>query len=385
MSGFAYLLTAEAIRQFALTDASTSLSSIVKNLESNYKSDLLDLDQIASIDGFFPFEEGSARAIVKDFLGLPNIFTTVHMYRTDGSLVFAERRASPSDTAAYHPKPNFYQKDPEFIALARKVIEQKHPIASQSFFTRGGVLYQTYITPLFEDGKKQKVAGILSGGVFPRLKKIDYLVKGLKLAQDNFILVTDGHGNLIVADGIAERDANVSLQSQKARAAQHFFPEGRSPPHDAQVLVQERIDMGNRSFIIMSLPIPDLMFVVTLGLNTHPIDDKSRELSYRLFLALIIGLLLSLFASILVGERLAKPFRDIASTIGEINKGNFSARTRYSGDDEIGHLSERINTLAEKIEKSEFLGNLWSNEKESEQEGARSGDTPVSSSDDRNG
>jgi signal transduction histidine kinase len=120
---------------------------------------------------------------------------------------------------------------------------------------------------------------------------------------------------------------------------------------------------------------PELKLVVTIGVNTHRIDQKTRELSYRLLVALVLGLLLSVFASVFVGDRLAKPFRQIAKTINEINVGNFAARVNYEEDDEIGHLSQRINTLAEKIQKSDYLGNLWSNEAELEQEtGGKSSD-----------
>lgn len=46
------------------------------------------------MNGFIPFDEDTARDTIKEFLELPNIFTTVHMYKADGTLVFAERRKS---------------------------------------------------------------------------------------------------------------------------------------------------------------------------------------------------------------------------------------------------------------------------------------------------
>jgi methyl-accepting chemotaxis protein len=152
------------------------------------------------------------------------------------------------------------------------------------------------------------------------------------------------------------------MKQQAYEAAQHFFKGADAGSH--QVFVKQRLVLGQKSFIVMSLPITDLKLVVTLGFNMRPIDQKTRELSNRLFFALIVGFLFSLFASVLVGNRLSKPFREMAHTVNEINIGNFSARTGYKGNDEIGYLSERINTLAEKIEKSEYLGNLWSNEAE---------------------
>ncbi len=356
VAGFTYFVTSEAIRQFALSDASTSLTFIVNNIEGNYKSELLAIDQIADMNGFIPFDKETARDIIKEFLALPNIFTTVHMYKADGELVFAERRLS-FNSSPYHPKPNFNQKENSFVELAHKVIKEKHPYTSEAFFTWSGALYQTYITPVFADREKKSVMGVLSGGVFPRLKKIEYLLQGLKLGTDNFILITDSRGNFITGDGINEKEAVSTLKQHTDGAAIRFFKDVEE--NTRKPFMTPRLKVGDSSFAVLSLPIPELKMLVTLGFNTHPIDVKTHELSNRLFFALIIGFLLSLFASVIVGERLSRPFREIAQTVDEINLGNFSARNIYSGEDEIGQLSQRINMLAEKIEKSEYLGNLW--------------------------
>ncbi len=356
VAGFTYFVTSEAIKQFALSDASTSLTFIVNNIEGNYKSELLAIDQIADMHGFIPFDKEIARTIIKEFLALPNIFTTVHMYKTDGELIFAERRLT-FNKSPYHPKSNFNQKENSFAQLANKVIQEKHPYSSEAFFTWNGALYQTYITPVFSDREKKNVIGVLSGGVFPRLKKIEYLLQGLKLGNENFILITDSRGNFITGDGISEKDANTTLKKHTDAAAVQFFKDVESKTR--KPFMSQRMMVGDASFAVMSLPIPELKMLVTLGFNTHPIDLKTHELSNRLYFALIIGFLLSLFASVFVGERLSRPFREIAQTVDEINLGNFSARNTYRGEDEIGQLSQRINMLAEKIEKSEYLGNLW--------------------------
>jgi HAMP domain-containing protein len=401
VSGVAYYLTNEAIRQFAINDGSTSLSFIINNVKANYESDLADLDQMADMKGFLPFDEAVARQVMKRFLEFPNIFSTVHMYKADGTLLFAERRVT---MGPYRLRPNFHLKEPEFVALAEKVIQSKQPMASEVFFSSKGTLYQTYITPVFADEAKTQVFGILSGGVFPRLHRIDYLLRGLKLGQDNFILISDSNGRFITSDGITEKDA-ATIQSHTDRAAHQFFSApvpnagtgstvptagtGSTSPNvgpgstdpdagtgstrsisptgtstNVHTLIDDGVAVGESSFIVMSLPIDELKLVVTLGVNTHLLDEKGRELSYRLLAALGVGLLFSVFASIFVGDRLAKPFRQIAHAITEINKGNLSARAPYNAEDEIGHLSGTINTLAEKIQKSEYLGNLWSTEEE---------------------
>ncbi|MGH9548919.1 MAG: HAMP domain-containing protein, partial [Terriglobales bacterium] len=248
----------------------------------------------------------------------------------------------------------------------------KKPRASETFFTASGELYQTYFTPVFDDKQKQHVFAILSGGVFPHLQKIDYIIKGLKLGEDNFILITDSRGHFISSDGISEQDAIHYLKNQTAQSAKKFFEPLPAnvviSQSDQLPLINERIAVGKRKFIALSQAIPELKLIVTLGINTHRIDQNTRELSNRLLFSLILGLLFSVFASVFLGERLAKPFRLMAQTVEDINTGNFASRVDYKSDDEIGYLSDRINKLADKIQKSEYLGNLWSNEAELEEE-----------------
>ncbi len=372
VSAVAYYLTNEAMRQFVVSDSTTSLTFIINNVKNNYGTDLKTLDELAVMKGFLPFEEKAAHETLKDFLAFPNIYNTVHMYRADGELLFAERR---STMGPYSPKTNFRLKNKHFIQLADKVIADKKPIASEVFFSPNGTLYQTYVSPVFSDAKKEHVFGILSGAVFPRLQSIEHLLHGLQLGQDNFILITDSNGHYLTSDGITEKDATGAIQKHTDHATERFF--GKTPSDHKQAFIDSHEDLGPNSFIVLSLPIDELKLVVTLGVNTHRIDAKNKELTYRLLVALVIGLLLSLGASIVVGDRLAKPFRQIAESVNEINCGNFSARVTYDGDDEIGYLSKTINALAEKIQKSEYLGNLWHTEEERDRTASDDGSEPA--------
>lgn len=366
VSGVSYYLTNETIKEFAVADDKTALNFVISNIRSNYNHELQYLDTLANIDGFLPFRKVAAEDMVNRFLLYDNLFGSIHMYARDGNLIFAHKRSS---LPAYKIETNFYEKpEAEFIAQAEQVIKEKRPAASDTFFTSSGDIYQTYITPVFSDKEHKNIFGLLSGGVFPRRQKIDHLLAGLKLAEDNFILITDSHGRLMGSDGVAEPDVGGALKPYVDEAIKAFYQNNESKIQPAKTasspLVHYKIRVGRTRFILMSMPIPELKLIVTVGQGLGLIEQKQDELTHRLLVALILGLFFSLFASIVVGDRLAKPFREIADTIGKINIGNFSARVGYSKNDEIGRLSKSINKLAEKIEKSEYLGNLWSNEDE---------------------
>src|SRR5262249_49904704 len=159
-----------------------------------------------------------------------------------------------------------------------------------------GTLYQTYVTPVFADQKKEQVFGILSGGVFPRLQRIDYLLKGLQQAQDNFILITDSRGHFITSDGITDKEAGEFLQNHLDEANKRFFG---SAQHDTKAQIVEGVHVSKYTYIIMSLPMDELKLVVTLGVNMQRIESKRKELSYRLLVALEVGLLLTVVSSII--------------------------------------------------------------------------------------
>ena len=359
VAGTAYCLTNNALMQFAVADTTRSLTFVISNIRTNYTNDLRALDDIARMEGFVPFARQEAQRIIKEFLQFQNVFSTIHMYRKEGDLIFAEQRAGVPE---YVIEASFRQKNKRYIALVESVLAQKLPLASETFYTPSGKLYQTYVTPVFADKEKRTVFGVLSGAVFPRWQSLDKLLKGLKLGKDNFILVTDHAGRLIASDGISPQAVYQSIKPHTDQATARFFSAGRETrpaPSNQLAVVGKRTMVGSSSYIVTSLPIPELKLVVTLGVSRKLIERKESELSHRLLVAAVLGLFLSLFASIIVGERLAKPFRSMVSTMTKINAGDLSARIPYDKEDEIGSLSGLVNTVAGKIAKSEQLRSLW--------------------------
>lgn len=357
VSCFAYFLTEDIIRQFVVSDSLTSLSSIANNVKTSYKSNLEDLDEIRDMAGFLPYKEAQAQKIVKRFLQFPNIFSTIHMYNKEGQLLFNMKRPS---VRPYEVKQNFNEREKAFSSLANKVLKEKKPSASEVFYSPRGTLYQIYITPVFSDLDKTEIFGVLSGGVYLRLRRIDHLLHGLQLGKENFILITDSRNKLITVSGLNENNVPKIVFNHTKSASSLFFEPDKKAKNSSYI--NENLTANKSSFIVVSIPIDELKLVATLGINTNKINSEVRELSNRLLVAMVVGLLLSLIASIVLGNRLATPFRKILDAIEKINAGDFTARVDYEGEDEIGYLSKAVNDLAQKIQKNNYLGNLWSTE-----------------------
>src|SRR4051812_1117161 len=83
MAGVGYWVVGGVIRQFAVDDSRTALISIVNNIRSNYLSRLRELDDVAKLPGFHPYDEAKAARIIDQFLGFNGVFRTVHVYMAD--------------------------------------------------------------------------------------------------------------------------------------------------------------------------------------------------------------------------------------------------------------------------------------------------------------
>ena len=76
-----------------------------------------------------------------------------------------------------------------------------------------------------------------------------------------------------------------------------------------------------------------------------------------------VMLLISSAVSILVTGRLTTPLRNISEAAKKFSQGDFSARVKVEGDDEIAHLSYTFNQMASFVEKNEksrssFVANI---------------------------
>jgi two-component system phosphate regulon sensor histidine kinase PhoR len=113
----------------------------------------------------------------------------------------------------------------------------------------------------------------------------------------------------------------------------------------------------------------DLGFV-RVGVHLQDFQRTINEIRFSVFLAGLLVLLLVLFVSIVVSERISKPIVEIAKRVQSIREGNLDLRIPVSTGDEIGQLATTVNELIEKLKadraqlakleqvRSQFLANV---------------------------
>jgi HAMP domain-containing protein len=361
MAGGGYWVVSRTIRQSVIDDSQTSLRSIVANIRSNYLARLHELDEVAKLDGFRPFQPAKAASLIDQFLTFNSVIRTVHVYAADGTLVFAKRHPS---IPAYDYGGNFrVRPQPEFLRLAESVISSQRPAVTETFYTSKGDLLQTYVVPIVASPPQKTATGIISGGVFPLRHRLDSLVEGLTMADRNFILITDTKGNTVARSGLISEDTLQVVRPRLPGAVNSLLGAKRRPNAVIVDPLDRQIDYP---YVLLSGAIREMNLVVTLGVSTHSVDDKLAELGRWVLLVMVAGLVFTSVAAVAVGNRLSRPLVEIFDVLKALNIGDFSARVRYTANDEIGYLGELINRLSAKIRKDRYLGDLWSHDAERE-------------------
>ena len=78
-------------------------------------------------------------------------------------------------------------------------------------------------------------------------------------------------------------------------------------------------------------------------------DNYEDLLHYKLARVLIAALVVSAGISILLADRITRPIQVMKETMARYGKGDFSAKVRVTGRDEIGDLGRLLNQMSEQI------------------------------------
>lgn len=109
---------------------------------------------------------------------------------------------------------------------------------------------------------------------------------------------------------------------------------------------------------------------VHVSVHLQDFQRTINEIRFNVFLAGLLVLLLVLFVSMVVSERISRPIVEIAKRVQSIREGNLDLRIPVSTKDEIGQLAMTVNELIEKLKadraqlakleqvRSQFLANV---------------------------
>ncbi len=352
-----YFVLVNFLTQIVVRDNMNIQKFISNNFHKHYQEELVGLKLLAKMPGLMPFDLKKAGVTAEEYLKFDNVFSTIHVYDVDKNLLFAKHRAN---TPAYKIEKKINDKDnPTFGPLAERVLREGVAEASPTVFTSSGQLLQIYVVPIFASADSKTPSGLITGGVFPAVYGLDYMVEGLNLSEDNFFFVADLKQNVVARSGSTMDTLALDFPAHMKRSVSHF---AEHPTDDFY------LDETIPAYYVFSMPLRDLKLIVFWGVSTHHIVQKKKDLMIYLLVAVALGVVLSSLGSYYLANRLAGPLQEIYSSVEGLTQGDFSKRIRYGGNDELGHLCDLINRFAIKLRKDRFIGDLWSTRNESKKD-----------------
>jgi len=96
--------------------------------------------------------------------------------------------------------------------------------------------------------------------------------------------------------------------------------------------------------------LPDLKWYIASSAYTDEFKASANELKYSISIISILMLFISLIISIIFFRKLLKPISDLSKMSSKVSKGDYSVKSDYKSQNEIGILAKEFNYMVEKIE-----------------------------------
>lgn len=84
-------------------------------------------------------------------------------------------------------------------------------------------------------------------------------------------------------------------------------------------------------------------------------EPRDEDLLFAIVIAGVTALVLSIILGLYFAVGIARPIQRISDAASAIKEGDLSARTRLSGDDQLGQLGQRFDEMADAIERDRNL------------------------------
>ena len=201
---------------------------------------------------------------------------------------------------------------------------------------------EPYMTVAVAGGKD---AGITVAEV--NLKFIWDVVSQIKIGKAGHAFVVDSNGQLIAHPDISlvlkKSDVSLLEHVRAARAAT-----GRA---DGQGVVIAR-DLQGRQVLTAYAPISPLRWLVFVEQPLVEAFEGIRSSILRAAVLILLGVVLSVFASTILARRMVKPIRALHQGAARIGAGELGYRIEVRTGDELETLADQFNRSAAQLEES---------------------------------
>jgi signal transduction histidine kinase/CheY-like chemotaxis protein len=241
--------------------------------------------------------------------------------------------------------------------LALDAINSQEDLSKETMFVEAK-LGKTYVSPVYFRNESEPhltiaVSAGQSGGEVTaaevNLRAIWDVVSQIKIGKTGYAYAVDRKGLLVAHPDISMvfqmRDLSALPQVRAAAAVRAESPEDQDAATIAPGLRGERV-------LTAYAAIPQLGWIVFVEQSFGEAFAPLRDSVVRSAVLFVLGLVLSVLASLVLARRMVAPIRVLQSGAARIGAGDLGHRIRVETGDELEALGEEINRTAAQLEES---------------------------------
>ena len=231
-----------------------------------------------------------------------------------------------------------YSTSPEFL-----VTQARKRYFSPMFLRNKAEPYMLVAVAVAETAPEITVAEI-------SLNPIWDVVSRLRVGRAGYAYVVDAGGRLIAHPDMSivlqNRDLSDTSQVKAARL------EGKAEATGGASFTAAE-GLGGRKVLAVSVPIPHLHWLVFIEQPLDEVLDSLRTQLWRAAALMVLGLALSVLASVLLARRMVAPIRQLQEGAARVGKGELDHRIDIHTGDELEALAAEFNHTTAQLQDSQ--------------------------------
>jgi HAMP domain-containing protein len=319
--------------------------AIHQGLSMSFDEIIADLQQLSE-DPRLQHLDRSAEKPLNEFLVRSKLFTNAMVYDLEGFVCASTERSSPQDAAKLVGR-NLLRSTQKLSdmsnSLKAALNEKKMQISTLHSSLRQGQLLVIYF-PIRAFDRNDCLRGILSMGIHLDGALLHEMLTRFS-AKEGFILLTDRNGKILARQG-------ETLPENLARASVEPYPIPGTMPSTWSML-------GNEECLVTTLAVTQLDMVLLVGRSKKGIVGTVNSLAANMLGIALILLLGAGFVAWLLADSYLSQILALLKGLRQIGSGVLSSRVEVVSDDELGEASQAFNTMAEGLEWSRLVEELW--------------------------
>lgn len=186
------------------------------------------------------------------------------------------------------------------------------------------------------------------------IAQLSRIVRKTTIGKSGYLFIIDKQGTMIIHpnDYMVGRDTTQILDPS---TGEHLFENLKNAAVTGKAFHfkwDKPTDKGNYIYDKSAWVqyVPELQWYITSSVYDQDLQETSLRLTQWILVIGLTVLLLSLLISFLFFRSLLKPIVTLSSLAGRVTRGDLSARSCHSSNDEIGLLALEFNTMVDTME-----------------------------------